>query len=60
MDMKEVNNLSSFTTAMAVFKPSMVSLQQNHRAYKFQCPVDVMFHKSVHPAVITQQAVTLT
>ena len=29
-------------------------------AYKFQIAVDVVFHKAVDPAVITQQPVTLT
>ena len=30
-----------------------------HRAYKFQMAVDVMFHKAVDPALITQATVTL-
>ena len=38
---------------------TMATYQRRHRAYKFQVAVDVMFHKAVDPAVITQPPVTL-
>ena len=31
-----------------------------HSAYKYQIPVDVLFHKAVDPAVVTQPPVSLT
>ena len=37
----------------------MAAYQQRHRAYKFQIAMDVMFHKAVDPAVVTQPPVTL-
>ena len=37
-----------------------MDFQQNQSAYKFQIAVDVVFHKSVDPAVETQPPVTLT
>ena len=38
----------------------MDNYRRDHRAYKFQIAVDVIFHKAVDPAVITQPPVTLT
>ena len=38
----------------------MATFQQEHRAYKFQIAVTVVFHKTVDPAVVTQPPVTLT
>ena len=38
----------------------MSKFHQEHRAYKFQIAVNVVFHKAVDPAVVTQQPVTLT
>ena len=38
----------------------MMDFQQKHNAYKFQIAVDVVFHKAVDPAVVTQPPVTLT
>ena len=60
VDMKEAKSLSTLKKAIAVFKPAMVVIQQEHRAYKFQIAVDVVFHKAVHPAVITQPPMALT
>ena len=37
-----------------------MNFQQKHSAYKFQIAVDVVFHKAVDPAVVTQPPVTLT
>ena len=48
------------STSIAVFKPVMTDFQQKHSAYKFQIAVDVIFHKSVDPAVVTQPPVALT
>ena len=38
----------------------MTKFQQEHRAYKFQIAVNVVFHKAVDPAVATQRPVILT
>ena len=38
----------------------MTDFQQKLSAYKFQISVDVVFHKAVDPAVITQPPVVLT
>ena len=46
--------------AIAVFKPVMMDFQQKHSAYKIQIAVDVVFHKAVDPAVVTQPPVILT
>ena len=45
---------------MTAFKPVMAKFRRGHQAYKFQIPADVVFHKAVDPAVITQPPVTLT
>ena len=60
VDMMTTGNLSSLKAAMHVFKPSMLTFQQKNHSYKFQFAVNVMFHKVVDPAVVTQPAVTLT
>ena len=57
---KEANSHSTLKKAIAVFKPAMMNFQQKHSAYKFQIAVDVVFHKAVDPAVVTQTPVTLT
>ena len=60
MDMKEVNHLSTLQDAISVFTSEMSTFQQKHRAYKFQFAVDVVFRKTVDPAVGTQPTVTRT
>ena len=60
VEMKEANHLSALQGAVTAFKPSMDNYHRNHRAYKFQLFVDVVSHKAVDPAVITQPLVTLT
>ena len=60
VNMKGVSNLSSLKDAMTVFTRAMCTFQQKHHAYKFQFAVDIMFHKAVDPAVVTQPPVTLT
>ena len=60
VDMKEAKSLSTLMKAIAVFKPVMTDFQQKHSAYKFQIAVNVVFHKAVDPAVITQPPVALT
>ena len=60
VDMKESKYLSAMKKSVAVFKPAMTKFHQDHQAYKFQIAVDVVFHKAVDPAVITQPPVTLT
>ena len=57
--MKEAKRLSTLKEDIAVFKPAMVNFQQKQIAYKFQIAVDVVFHKAVDPAVVTQPPVTL-
>ena len=60
VNMKEANHLSALKKDIAVFTPVMTTFQQEHRAYKFQIAVTVVFHKAVDPAVGTQPPVTLT
>ena len=60
VNMKEANHLSTLKGAIAVFAPAMATFQQEHHAYKFQMAVNVVFHKAVDPAVVTQPPVTLT
>ena len=60
VDMKEANHLSALKEAVNALKPAMDNYHRDHRAYKFQIAVDVIFHKAVDPAVITQPPVTLT
>ena len=60
VDMKEAHHLSALQGAVRALKPSMDNYHHNHCAYKFQIAVDVVFHKVVDPAVITQAPVTLT
>ena len=45
---------------MTAFKPVMTKFHRDHQAYKFQVAVDVVYHKAVDPAVMTQPPVTLT
>ena len=58
--MKEAKSLSTLEKAIAVFKPIMMDFQQKYNEYKFQIAVDVVFHKAVDPAVVSQPPVTLT
>ena len=60
IDMKEAKHLSALKKAVAVFKHVMAKFHQDDHAYKVQIAVDVIFHKAVNPAVITQPPVTLT
>ena len=60
VNMKGVKHLSAMKKDVAVFKPVMVKFHQEHQAYKFQIAVDVVFHKAVNPAVVTQPPATLT
>ena len=60
VNMMEAKGLSTLKKAIAVFKPVMVNFQQKHSAYKFQVAVDIVFHKAVDPAVVTQPSVVLT
>ena len=57
VNMKEAIDLSTLKKAVAVFTPVMTKFHQEHRAYKFQIVVSVVFHKAVDPAVITQTPV---
>ena len=54
VNMKEVKHLSTLKKSIAVFMPVMTTFHQEHRAYKFQIAVSVVFHKAVDPAVIIQ------
>ena len=60
VNMKEANHLSALEESVNALKPAMDNYHRDHRAYKFQIAVDVIFHKAVDPAVITQPPVTLT
>ena len=60
VDMQEEDHLSALQGAVTLFQSSMSTYHRDHRAYKFQMAVDVVFHKAVDPAVITQPPVTLT
>ena len=60
VNMKKENHLSPLKKAIAVFTPVMTTFQQEHRVYKFQIAVTVVFHKAVEPAVVIQPPVTLT
>ena len=58
VDMQEADQLSALQGAVSSFQPSITKYHREHRAYKFQKAVDVVFHKAVDPAVITQPPVT--
>ena len=60
VNLKRVKSLSTLEKAIAVFRPVMKYFQQKHSAYKFQIAVEVVFHKAVDPAVVTQSPVVLT
>ena len=60
LNMKEVNHLSALKKAIAVFAPAMATFQREHRTYKFQIAVCVLFQKAIDPAVVTQPPLTLT
>ena len=60
VNMKEANHLSALKKAIAGFMPVMSKLLKKHHAYKFQIAVGIVFHKAIHPAVVTQPSVTLT
>ena len=57
--MKGAMHLSALLEAITAFKPTMTKFYREHRAYKFQIAADVVLHKAVDPAVITQPPVTL-
>ena len=59
VNMKEVKHLSILKKATVVFAPVVTKFHQEHRAYKSQIVVSVVFHKAVDPAVITHPSVTL-
>ena len=50
-DMRDANHLSALQGAVTALKPSMDNYHRNHRAYKCQLAVDVVFHKAVDPVV---------
>ena len=51
--------LAALEDAVLAFEPTMSACQRRHRAFKFQVSLDVIFHKAVDPAVVTQPHVTL-
>ena len=59
VNMKEARHFVALKEAIAVFTPVMTKFQQDHRAYKFQIAVCVVFHKAADPAVVTQPPLTL-
>ena len=44
VNMKEANHLSEMKGDIAVLTPAMTTFQQEHRAYKFQTAVCIVFH----------------
>ena len=58
--MKEAKRLSTLKKDIDVFKPAMVKFHQEHRAYKLQVAVSIVFHKAVDPTVVTHPPVVLT
>ena len=60
VDMYEADQLATLGGAVLALEPIMRAYQRRHRSYKFQIAVDVMFHKAVDPAVVTQPPVTLS
>ena len=58
--MKGAIYLSSLQKAVTASKPVMGMFHREHRPYKFQIAVNVVFHKAVDPAVVAQPPVTLT
>ena len=59
VDMQESDHLSALQGAVTSFQHSMSKYHRDHKAYKFQLAADVIFHKAVDPAVITEPPVTL-
>ena len=59
VDMQEANQLAALEGAVLALEPVMETYRRVHRAYKFQVAVDVMFHKAVYSAVVTQPPATL-
>ena len=59
VDMEERNQLAALGDDVLSLEPTMVAYQRRHRAYKFQVALDVIFHKAVDPAIVTQPPVTL-
>ena len=59
VDMNTANQLATLGDTVLSLEPTMVAYQRRHPAYKFQVALDVMFHKAVDPAVVTQPPVTL-
>ena len=56
VDMSEADQLATLEEAL---EPTMTAYHQRHHAYKFQVAVNVVFHKAVDPAVVTQPPVTV-
>ena len=59
MDMNEADQFATLEGAVLALEPTMAAYQRRYRSYKFQIAVDVMSHKAVDPAVVTQPTVTL-
>ena len=59
VDMNAGNQLEALGDAVLSLEPAMTAYQHRHQAYKYQVALDVMFHKAVDPAVVTQPPVTL-
>ena len=60
VNMKEAKRLSTLQKIIDVSKPAMVKFQQEHRAYKFQVFVGIVFHNAVDPTVVAHPPVVLT
>ena len=57
---KEAKRLSTLKKAINIFNLAMARFLQEHRAYKFQVAVSIVFRKAVDPTVVTHPPVVLT
>ena len=59
VDMNEANQLVALENAVVALGPTMTAFQQTYNAYKYQIAINIVFHKAVDPAVITDPPVAL-
>ena len=59
IDMNCADHLAPLEAAVTSFEPTMALYQRRWKALKFQITMDVVFHKAVDHAVVTDPLVTL-
>ena len=59
VNMNAANQLVALEEAVVALEPTIAAYQQRHHAYKYQIAVNVIFHKVVDPAILTDPPVTL-